>query len=1031
MSDLFYQNRRLLILVLALIVVGGATSYTVLPRMEDPPMIQRAALVVTYLPGARAERVETLVTDVLEEELQEIEEIQEVRSTSRANVSTLFVELKDEVIQADEVWSRVRDRLNDAAPRLPPAAAPPQFDELDVRAYALIVAVRWDLPSPPSYSILRRTAENLEDRLRGVAGTERIDMFGAPEEEIQVDIHPAEAARLGLSAGEIARQVQASDAKVAAGAARGAENALVVEIDSELESLARIRELPIQYDGEAFVQLSQVASVARGVSDPPESLSLIQGRPAVTLGILVEPNQRLGLWAARTDEALADYESQLPRGVTLDRVFEQNTYVQQRLTDLLANLAIGALAVALVIFVLMGWRSALIVGAALPLAALMVVAGMRFLHIPMHQMSVTGLIIALGLLIDNAIVIVDEVQHALSEGKTPGEAVRDAVGRMALPLFGSTLTTALAFAPIALMEGPAGEFVGTMSVTVVLAIFSSLALSLTITPALTAIGLGPQSTEAAPPPDGLAWWERGLELPGLSAAYRDVLDFALHRPWLTLAVAGLGPALGFVASNFLTEQFFPPSDRDQFQIELELPPQASLEQTRELALAIRGAVHEHDEVTRVDWFLGESAPSFYYNVIANRKGTPFFGQALVKVEGGHSPRDLIRTLQKELDRRYPRARILVRQLEQGPPFEAPIEARLFGPDLERLRALGEQLQGILARCAHVTHASSDLLETRAQIDLRVDEEQALLAGLTHQTLARQLDRDLEGAVGGSLLEETEEMPVRVRIVSDRRQDTESIASLDVVSPGTADAVVTPLAALAEPVLSARRATILRRDGRRTNEVQGHLTAGVLPAEVLVEFRQKVAAEFELPPGYDLEYGGEAAERNEAVSRLMANVAVLATLMIATLVLSFQSFRAAGIISVVGVAAIGIGLGVLWLFGYPFGFMAIIGSMGLVGVAINDSIVVLAALLDHPTAREGDPRVVREVVVRATRHVVGTTLTTFAGFLPLIVSGGAFWPPLAVAIGGGVAGATVLALGFVPASFLLFLTNRAPEPEVAV
>ena len=387
------------------------------------------------------------------------------------------------------------------------------------------------------------------------------------------------------------------------------------------------------------------------------------------------------------------------------------------------------------------------------------------------------------------------------------------------------------------------------------------------------------------------------------------------------------------------------------------------------------------------------------------------------------PLATIRQLQSQLNAFAPGSRVLVRQLEQGPPFDAPVEVRLFGPDTEILQDLGDQIRATLSQLAHVIHTRSDLGETVANLTFQIDEEASQLAGLDHTMIANQLNRTLEGAVGGSVLEQTEELPVRVRVANDHRAKLDSITSLELVAPATDGLAqpAIPISALGRVVLEPQSASIPRLNRRRMNEVQAYVTAGILPATVLKEFETRMKErEFQLPPGYTMELGGEAAKRDDAVGNLMANVGMLLVMMIATLVLSFRSFRMAGIIGAIAVSSVGLGIGALWLMGYPFGFMAIVGTMGLIGVAINDSIVVLAAIREDERAREGDAEAVRDVVIRSTRHVLATTLTTIAGFIPLLLSGGGFWPPLAVSIAGGVTGATILALAFTPAAYIALM-----------
>ena len=1025
LEGLFYRNRRLLILLMALIAVAGLSSFYILPRMEDPVLTKRSALVQTRFPGADATRVESLVSERIEEELREIDEIKELRSISRSGMSTITIELRDDVYEVDEVWSRIRDKIDDARVEFPSGAKEPDFEEMDVKAYALIVALVWDNPNPVNYAVLRRSAKQLEDRLRAVSGTEDIDTFGDPDEEILVEIQPDRVATLGLSVEQIAQQVEASDAKLTAGLLRGQKSDLLIDVDSELDSLARIARTPVQFGSEGHsVQLGDIATIHKGVAQPLSSLVVADGKPAVTLGMFVRDSMRIDHWSQEAKNVIREFEQSLADDVQVQMLFDQNRYVEARLSGLIWNLLFGGLAVIVVIVFMMGWRNALVIGTALPLSAFMVLAGLRMLDIPIHQMSVTGLIIALGLLIDNAIVVVDEVRSKLHARMAPEDAVISTVRHLAVPLLGSTLTTALAFAPIALMPGPAGEFVGSIAISVILAICSSFFLAMTVIPAIAALFADPEED-----PETGHWWQVGFSHAGLRNAYSKSLDLLFSKPLLGVGLGCILPISGFIVAGSLPEQFFPPADRDQINIELELSAHASLAETRETIAAIREVVLEHPQVRGIEWFLGESAPQFYYNIIAKRENSSNFAQALVQLNSAHGGRQLIHELQQELDRKVPHSRVLVRQLEQGPPFDAPIEVRLFGPDLHQLSQSGDELRTILSKTPDVLHHKAELADPLPKLTLKIDEEQARLAGLDHAEISRQLNAALEGTLGGSILEETEELPVRIRVPHDRRGSLENIASLQLISSKkTPDgqAQYVPLTAIADVKMSSEIAAISHFNGERMNEVQAYIKAGVLPAKVLADFQKRLQqAGYELPPGYRLEWGGEASKRDDAVGNLMANVGVLMVLMVATLVLSFSSFRVAGLVGAVGILSIGLGLGMLWLFGFPFGFMAIVGSMGLAGVAINDAIVVLAELRANPQARKGDRVVVRDVVLRSTRHVVATSLTTVAGFIPLVLAGGGFWPPLAITIAGGVGGATLLALYFIPSAYILVMCRNCP------
>ncbi|MGB5970117.1 MAG: efflux RND transporter permease subunit [Spirulinaceae cyanobacterium] len=1041
----FYRNIRLLILTFILIIAWGILSFQSLPQQEDPELVSRVAVVKTAFPGASAERVEALVTEALEGEITEIEEIDTLQSDSRVGFSTVTIELVDSVANAQLIWSKVRDKINDASAFFPPGAGVPELEEVKIKAYTAIASLTWNQPSEPNYSVLRRYAEQLEVAMRGVEGTEEAKSFGAPNEEITVEINAPDLVTVGLSPQELAEQINFSDAKVTAGQFRSDRSNIAIEVDSELATIERIRQIPIQSNAGQFTRLSDIAQVNRTILQPPTNLALVSGKPAIVVGIIIKSGLKIGQWTEDVKAEIARFEAGLPQGVSLDLIFDQSEYVEARIGSLISNLVVGALLVVGVNLVSMGWRSSLVVGVALPLTTCMVFGWMSLLNIPIHQMSVTGLIIALGLLIDNAIVVVDEIQVEMQHGAKPLEALLKTVNYLKVPLFASTITTVLTFLPIVLLPGAAGEFVRSIALSVIMALISSLALSLTVIASLAARMLARSPEEAEQlkfkktQPQKIiqkiktflsrpeAWWNQGFTSRSLARPYRQSLKFTASKPLLAIALTFCIPLIGFISAKTLDNQFFPSVSRDQFQIEVEFASSTAIAETEAKMLQGREIILANPLVKDVHWFMGESAPKFYYNFTGNRQNQSNYAQAMVQLNTDQDLEAIVQELQNELDVQFPSARILVRQLQQGPPYDAPVEMRIFGPNLAELRRLGMEVRGILATVPDVIHVRDDLTEALPKLGLSVDEEQAKQAGLTNTAIAQQLEAYLEGAIGGSILEATENLPVRVRVSNVDRADLSQIASIDLSAKGGGNSDFVSTSALGEFNLTPELANIARYNEQRVNTVQGYITAGVLPAAVLAKFQAELAAnKFQLPSGYRYEFGGEQEQSSQAQGNLAQYVPLLLVVMITALVLSLGSFRQAGIVGGVAVGCIGTALFSLKVASAPLGFMAIIGIMGLVGIAINDTVIVLSALNEHPQAREGNPSAIEDVVVNATRHVITTTVTTIAGFIPLLVSGGPFWQPLAIAIAGGISGSSLLALYFVPAVYLII--KGKPKPH---
>ncbi|MCG8591092.1 MAG: efflux RND transporter permease subunit [Proteobacteria bacterium] len=1022
MDDLFYRRRRLTILALGLIAVAGLAALRTLARQEDPTLARRFATITTFFPGASAERVESLVSEKIEARVRELHEVEEISSLSRTGVSVISIELGDEYEEADvdEIWSKVRDKIADAETELPAGVIPPEFEDRTSTAITLLASLVWDQPGEPQLALLSRLAEELESRLRNVPGTKKTELFGEAEEEIRVTIDAQALAAVNLTFAEVSQAIALADAKRPAGQLRHERNDLLLEVAGELRTLERIRRIPVREEADGrLLRVGDIARVEKTVLDPPQTIALLGGERGVAVATTMEPGRRVDLWAADARKVLDEFAADVPTGVAFSVVFDQSVYTNERLGTLVGNLVLGACMVVAVLFFMMGARSAVLVALALPLTLCLVLAELNLMGVPLHQTSITGLILALGLLIDNAIVVVDEYNARVRQGLTPGAAVSGTVRHLFVPLSASTLTTVLAFLPIVLMPGGAGEFVGPISIGVGLAVTSSFLLAMTLIPALAGF-FTPRDRDRM---RSTHWWREGYSNDRLRALYRRTVDYCLERPAVGVGVSVLLPILGFAAGQTLSEQFFPANDRNQFQVQLVLPSQTSAEESTRAALRARELVHAHPEVVESHWFVGESAPRVFYNMFSNNDGVSSLASAFVTTESPTATEDLLPRLQQELIAAFPQARVVALPFEQGPPFEAPIEVRIVGPDLDELRVLGEEVRSILQSTDDVTYTNATLQGGRPKLVVAADEDEVRLAGLRLADIADQLNARLEGAVGGSVIEATEEIPVRVR-VADRDRDTlTGISAGRVLAPGRAGTGAAgtvpgvPLAALSAVELRPELAGIARRDGERINTVQAYLVPYTLIADSLTDFRRRLeASEFAVPEGYRLEFGGENEQRSDAMEKLAAFALPLFVIMAGAIILSFDSFRLAGIIFSVAFWSVGLALLGVWIFGYPMGFVAIVGTMGLVGLAINDSIVVLTALRASPGACRGELEATGDVVIHATRHILATTFTTIGGFLPLILFGGRFWPPMACAIAGGVLGCSILALYYVPVVF---------------
>ncbi|MCV0425304.1 MAG: efflux RND transporter permease subunit [Roseibium sp.] len=856
METLFFRQPRLVALTTLVILAAGMSALLGIGRQEDPTITNLFATVTTVYPGADPARVEALVTEKIEEELREVEEIDVIESTSGSSISIIRIELLDTLDEQviEQAWSEIRDKISDATREFPPGVVEPEFSTEGAGAFASISAL---VPKHDGVSdaVLLRYAEALSDVLRNVPGTKSTEIFGEIEEEILVRIDPATLTSLSLTVDQVSSAIQNADAKVRAGQLRSPDREFLIEVEGEIDALDRIRRIPVSISNTGIVtRVGDVARVTKGKQEPVEELTYSNGRPAVLVAAKIADGLQVDTWMARVRDRIAAFEADMPYSIEHQLVFDQSIYTVERLSNVGVNIAIGMTLVVIVLLVTMGLRSAVIVATVLPVVTLASFATMNMIGLPLHQMSLTGLIVALGLLVDAGIVMTDEIGQALDTGLTRKAAVGKAVRRLFAPLLASTVTTALSFMPMVLLPGPPGDFVGAIAIAVIIMLLWSFVVAVTLTAAVAGWVL-PLKKEGKKP--------ARFHLTSLMATpFRFSLNLAIRNPASSVALSLVLPVIGFLSMPTLTAQFFPGVDRNQFHIEVEMADGTAIAGTAETARTIDAFLADFDGIEQVSWVVGKSAPAFYYNIVGSRDRAPAFAQALVKTSSPQVTAKLVPELQEDLSRSFPAARILVRDLVQGPPVDAPVELRLVGPSLDILRKRGDALRQLATKIEEVTIVRTTLDGGAPKLEFEVNEDKARLVGLGLADVARQLEATLEGATGGSLIEGTEELPVRVRVGEAGRSDLSQIASLPLLpasgTPGTAGYDGVPLSAIADIRLEPAEGQVNRRNGERTNTVQAFVQYGVLPEEALKKLQaEMLTAGFTMPDGYRIETGGDS------------------------------------------------------------------------------------------------------------------------------------------------------------------------------
>ncbi|WP_299772961.1 efflux RND transporter permease subunit [uncultured Tateyamaria sp.] len=1022
METLTFRQPRLVALALLVIIAAGLSSLLAIGRQEDPTITNLFGTVTTVVPGADPARVEALVTQPIEDILREVSEVDVIESTSSTGISIVSVELGVMVPdnRIEQVWAEIRDDLAELSPTLPADAFEPEFDTEGGSAFAAIAA----LSAEPGISttILGRYARDLAQDLRNIPGTELVELFGAPEDEVLVTLDPVATAALGLTASDVSRAIAQADAKGPAGRVRPAGSDLLITVAGEVEALDRLGEIVVRRsDSGAVTYLSQVAEITRGPRLPEAELAIYNGNPAILVGAKLESGLQVDKWAAFVREEIAEYRSNVPLGVSLDLTFDQSGYTADRLQEVGLNMAIGVGLVVGVLLLTLGLRSAMIVALILPVVTLATLFTMNFIGLAIHQMSVTGLIVALGLLVDAGIVMTDEVGQRLEKGVSRIKAAGQSVKRLFAPLLASTVTTALSFTPLILLPGPAGDFVGSIAIAVVIMLGWSFVVAITLTPAIAGHLL---------PADGT---RGGMNSGALGRVFAASLRWSVKNPVRSIALALILPVTGFLSMPTLTAQFFPGVDRDQFYIEVDLAPGAGVADTQDVVARLNDRLLGDDRIEQVMWTVGRSAPAFYYNIVGARENAPGHAQALLTTQSAEATEAVLRDLQGDLALTAPEAEILVRGLVQGPPVNAPVEIRLVGKDLEALRETGDEVRRIMSGVDSVLVTRGTIGGGAPKAVITVNEAQAQILGLDLRQIAGQLQAGLEGVTGGSMVEGDEELPIRVRLGDATRGSVQAIRDLPILRPDAAQLSAQgrwpalPLSAVSTIDLEPAASSITRRNGERVNTVQAFILRDVLPEEALVEVQAALEANgFAVPANMRLELGGDSDARADTLSDLLASLGLIVTLSIAAIALTFNSFRLTAVVLVVSGLSAGLSLLALAIFQYPFGINAIIGVIGSIGVSINAAIIILTGLQEDDLAASGDKDAMVDVVMGSSRHIVSTTITTFGGFLPLILAGGGFWPPFAMSVAGGVLLSTVVSFYFTPPVFaLIHRVRRTP------
>jgi multidrug efflux pump subunit AcrB len=1012
LSELTLSKSTIAWVLLVVLLVGGVIAYDRLGRFEDPEFVIRQAVVVVPYPGALPGEVAEEVADVVERYVQQLQEVKEVTSVSTfgsvrvsVEIDMRFAKTRDEL---EQIWDKLRRKVQDAQRELPPGAGPAVVDDDFGEVYALFWAVTGD-----GYTLeqIDEYVRDLRRELRLVPGVARVATLGGRREAIFVEISSVRAAQLGIPLARIDAALRERNLISASGDVVVGDQRVEIAPVSTLDSVEDVASIVLGDGGETeggLVELGDVADVYRGTVDPPSALVRHDGEPAIGLGVANAAGGNVVAMGEAVVARLAELENQRPVGMELHPVSLQSESVRESVTGFLSNLVAAIVIVVLVLIVSMGWRSGLIVGAILVVTVAGTLVAMLLDGIAMHRISLGALIIALGMLVDNAIVVTDGILVRLQRGQEARRAAVEVVEQTKWPLLGGTAVGILAFSAIGLSSSEMGEYAGSLFWVILYSMLFSWLFAVTFTPLFCVRFLrAPElSPDAAPS--------------GAMRRYRTVLRAVLRRRGATLVTLVVLLAASVVGFGFVPPGFMPESARPQFVIDMYLPQGTTIETTSEKLSAFEDIVLAKEGVTNVSSFVGRGALRFMLTYAPEDPNTAY-GQLLVDVDDASRIENLVVTLQDELSAVHADASVKAWKFMLGRGGGKKIEAAFRGPDPAVLRRLAEEAKAIMAAEPDAMAVQDDWRERVPVLRPVVDPIAAERAGVNATHVSAALERHFSGARVGVYREGDRLLPIISRSSESERTDAAEIDNVPVFSPAAARFL--PAGQLVTEVALEFSDAILRRvDGFPMIRAQCDPLPGALSGPLLEKLRPEIEA-IELPPGYELIWKGEYEASQEANAALAASAPFGFAAMVLAVVFMFNAIRPTLVIWLTApLALIGVTIGLL-LVRAPFEFMAILGFLSLIGMLVKNSIVLVDQIaLEIREGKDGASAVLDASASRARPVVLGA-LTTVLGVAPLLLD--PFFQSMAVTIMFGLIFATVLTLVVVPVLYALFF--RVPQP----
>lgn len=1010
----FIQRRVTSWLVTLVLGIGGLLAFLGIGRLEDPSFTLKNAMVITSYPGASPQQVEEEVSYPLENAIQQLPSIKKVTSISSAGLSQISLELHSQykAEQIPQIWDELRRKINDLQPNLPPGVNPPQVrdDFSDVFGFFLLL-------TGEGYTAqeLRDFADYLRRELVLLPGVGKVSLAGVRQEQVQVEISRSKMSSLGIAPQRLAQVLSQQNVVSNAGRILVGSESIRLHPTGELQDVRELERLVISDPGSPQqITLGDIAQVSRGFSETPGNLYRMNGQPALTLGVSFAPKVNVVDVGATINARLAELDAQRPAGMQLQVFYDQAAEVQASVQGFVINFVASVAIVIVVLLIFMGLRSGLLIGLILALTVLGSFIFMRLLGIELQRISLGALVIALGMLVDNAIVIVEGILVGRQRGQSTLESARAIVKQTNLPLLGATLIAIIAFAPIGLSDDSTGEYCLSLFQVLMISLLLSWVTAITLTPFFASLFFRDSQT--------LTNQDQGDPYGGvIFTAYRALLDFALNRRGLTLGLLAVLLVVAIAGFGKVRQSFFPPSNTPMFFIDLWLPQGTDIRYTEQLVAELDQHVLEQEGVTTVSSTIGQGALRFILTY-SPQKQYPNYAQLLVRTDNLERIEPLINQLELHVAEQYPQIKPKFKQLMLGPGNDSKIEARFSGPDPDELRRLGGEVSRLMRQDPVANAVMHDWYERTKLVRPQFAEARARELGVDKSELDDLLRMSFSGMNVGLYRDGTRLLPIVARTPDNERLNADSLSDLQIWS--SVRGIYLPI----EQVLLGFNTEwedplIMRLDRKRTLTVQADpsLLSGETAAQLFQRLKPQIEA-IPLPEGYSLEWGGEYESSRDAQGAVFGSLPLGYLVMFMITILLFDSFKRATVIWLtVPLAMIGVTLGFL-LTGIPFGFMALLGLLSLSGMLVKNGIVLVDEIQLQLASGKDALQAVEEASISRVRPVSMAALTTILGMSPLLTD--AFFQSMAVVIMFGLGFATLLTLVVLPVLYCVFYGIKA-------